>query len=128
MGEDHQHNHAVDATHEVVDPVCGMTVTEDAPRSFEHGDQKYYFCSDSCFRKFQADPDRYLQSKPATPSLVRRGEVEYTCPMHSDIRQMRPGVCPKCGMSLEPATFVSPQSGTKYTCPMHPEIVRDEPG
>jgi P-type Cu+ transporter len=26
----------------------------------------------------------------------------YTCPMHSEIRQDRPGACPKCGMTLEP--------------------------
>lgn len=27
---------------------------------------------------------------------------EYTCPMHPEIRQKGPGVCPKCGMTLEP--------------------------
>jgi Cu+-exporting ATPase len=26
----------------------------------------------------------------------------YTCPMHPEIRQDRPGTCPKCGMTLEP--------------------------
>ncbi len=26
----------------------------------------------------------------------------YTCPMHPEIRQSGPGVCPKCGMTLEP--------------------------
>jgi P-type Cu+ transporter len=26
----------------------------------------------------------------------------YTCPMHPEIRQERPGNCPKCGMTLEP--------------------------
>jgi Cu+-exporting ATPase len=25
----------------------------------------------------------------------------YTCPMHPEIRQDRPGNCPKCGMTLE---------------------------
>jgi Cu+-exporting ATPase len=29
-------------------------------------------------------------------------EVEYTCPMHPQIRQMGPGHCPICGMALEP--------------------------
>jgi len=28
--------------------------------------------------------------------------VEYTCPMHPQIRQMGPGHCPICGMALEP--------------------------
>lgn len=29
-------------------------------------------------------------------------QVEYTCPMHPEIRQDHPGSCPKCGMALEP--------------------------
>jgi Cu+-exporting ATPase len=29
-------------------------------------------------------------------------EVEYTCPMHPQVRQMGPGNCPICGMALEP--------------------------
>ncbi|MGX9556294.1 copper-transporting P-type ATPase [Pseudomonas sp. CFBP 5750] len=28
--------------------------------------------------------------------------TEYTCPMHPEIRQPSPGICPKCGMTLEP--------------------------
>jgi P-type Cu+ transporter len=28
--------------------------------------------------------------------------VRYTCPMHPEIVQIGPGVCPKCGMALEP--------------------------
>ena len=26
----------------------------------------------------------------------------YTCPMHPEVRQDRPGNCPKCGMKLVP--------------------------
>jgi Cu+-exporting ATPase len=33
----------------------------------------------------------------------------YTCPMHPEIRQDRPGNCPKCGMTLEP---LLPELGT----------------
>ena len=29
-------------------------------------------------------------------------KVEYTCPMHPQVRQMGPGNCPICGMALEP--------------------------
>jgi Cu+-exporting ATPase len=36
--------------------------------------------------------------------------VEYTCPMHPQIRQMGPGSCPICGMTLEPVT-VSADAG-----------------
>jgi P-type Cu+ transporter len=54
--------------------------------------------------------------------------VEYTCPMHPEVRQLGPGTCPKCGMALEPTTVTAPTAHIEYTCPMHPEIVRDEPG
>ncbi len=30
-------------------------------------------------------------------------EVVYTCPMHPEIRQNKPGMCPECGMQLVPA-------------------------
>ncbi|WP_424239675.1 copper-transporting P-type ATPase [Achromobacter sp.] len=35
------------------------------------------------------------------PPDVPAGTI-YTCPMHPEIRQDRPGSCPKCGMTLEP--------------------------
>jgi len=47
--------------------------------------------------------------------------------MHPEVRQSRPGDCPKCGMALEPVAPVAP-ARTVYTCPMHPQIVRPEPG
>jgi Cu+-exporting ATPase len=31
--------------------------------------------------------------------------VEYTCPMHPEVRKIGPGSCPKCGMALEPTTL-----------------------
>jgi Cu+-exporting ATPase len=30
------------------------------------------------------------------------GNTEYTCPMHPQIVRDEPGVCPICGMALEP--------------------------
>lgn len=43
--------------------------------------------------------------RPAASEPAPRGtgdEVEYTCPMHPQVRQMGPGHCPICGMALEP--------------------------
>lgn len=54
--------------------------------------------------------------------------MQYTCPMHPEIRSDRPGSCPKCGMTLEALAPIPPKSGGVYTCPMHPEIERDGPG
>jgi heavy metal translocating P-type ATPase len=39
----------------------------------------------------------------AGPAAARGGNnVEYTCPMHPQVRQLGPGNCPICGMALEP--------------------------
>ncbi|MFV2066898.1 MAG: heavy metal translocating P-type ATPase [Pirellulales bacterium] len=38
---------------------------------------------------------------PRLPALDSLDSL-YTCPMHPEIRQDRPGPCPKCGMALEP--------------------------
>jgi Cu+-exporting ATPase len=39
-------------------------------------------------------------AKPAAKSDP--SQIEYTCPMHPQVRQMGPGHCPICGMALEP--------------------------
>ena len=35
----------------------------------------------------------------------------YTCPMHPEVRQLGPGLCPICGMSLEPEIAGSDHDG-----------------
>jgi P-type Cu+ transporter len=46
------------------------------------------------------------QNEPAAKAKVQPGPqqdgVIYTCPMHPQIRQLGPGNCPICGMTLEP--------------------------
>ncbi|WP_297837573.1 copper-translocating P-type ATPase [uncultured Roseibium sp.] len=82
--------------------------------------------------------------------------VEYICPMHPEVRQDKPGNCPKCGMHLVPENEVHAHSGhghhahshhdhaavanksydtvpsgyggPVYTCPMHAQVRRIEPG
>lgn len=51
----------------------------------------------------------------------------YTCPMDQEVRQNKPGSCPKCGMTLEKIPRI-PSHQVIYTCPMHPEIQQDHPG
>lgn len=126
----------------VRDPVCGMYVDPAKSRGLaEHKGQTYYFCSPLCVERFNTDPEKYLLPKPAPNQLVQfggitpaahkasatsdhisqRGTVTYVCPMDPEVRETKPGACPKCGMALEPETV-------EYTCPMHPEIVRNGPG
>ena len=52
----------------------------------------------------------------------------FSCPMHPEIQQDKPGDCPKCGMTLEIINELSVSPQRQYVCPMHPEIVRNEPG
>ena len=84
------------------DPVCGMTVDpRTAKHRTEHRGQTYYFCSAGCRTKFEADPGKYIAPETAKAEVVPEGTI-YTCPMHPEIRQIGPGVCPICGMALEP--------------------------
>tara|TARA_B100000700_G_scaffold326219_1_gene437097 strand:+ start:4687 stop:7005 length:2319 start_codon:yes stop_codon:yes gene_type:complete len=94
-------------THEVTDPVCGMTVDpHQTEHRASHAGKTWYFCSARCRQKFEGDPDTYLQgddspAEPAPPGTI------YTCPMHPEIRQEGPGDCPICGMALEPETVTA---------------------
>src|SRR6266536_3940459 len=39
----------------------------------------------------------------------------YTCPMHPEIEQDRPGACPKCGMTLEPKSIGAEEEEQRET-------------
>ena len=88
----------------MLDPVCGMHVdAEQAAGKSTYRNQTYYFCSPGCAAKFEVDPEKYLHPGARLEPM----DVEYTCPMHPEVRQIGPGACPKCGMALEPVTFTS---------------------
>ena len=105
------------------DPVCGMTVDPAKARggSHQHAGRTYYFCNPRCRERFAAEPAKFLASKPSTPAelpppalsapsapapaAAKSAPAIYTCPMDPEVRQVGPGVCPKCGMALEPAIF-----------------------
>lgn len=130
----------------VKDPVCNMDVDPTrAAGSAEYKGQTYYFCSPGCVTRFKADPEKYLAPRPpavqlpktqmvqigglapqkliaqSAPQQIGKKTVTYVCPMDPEVRESKPGACPKCGMALEAETV-------EYTCPMHPEIVRNGPG
>jgi Cu+-exporting ATPase len=88
----------------VTDPVCGMKVApEKAKWKTEYAGRTWYFCGQSCLKKFEAEPQRYDGSAATAvkPAAAATGG-EYTCPMHPEVRQKGPGSCPLCGMALEP--------------------------
>jgi P-type Cu+ transporter len=84
-----------------IDPVCGMRVDPATARHrATHQGKDYFFCSGRCRERFAAEPEKFLQPKPAEPASPA-GTI-YTCPMHPEVRQVGPGSCPICGMALEP--------------------------
>ncbi len=89
-----------------LDPVCGMKVDPaKAAAMVEHEGVSYVFCGKGCAAKFQADPQKFLAPKPAVaaaPPSKAEQRAEYICPMDPEVHQLGPGVCPKCGMALEP--------------------------
>jgi P-type Cu+ transporter len=140
----------------MVDPICRMNVEPGrAAGSHIYNGQTYYFCSQHCLAKFKEDPEKFLKSQThavhehahaaahphahdheeshghGTPQKPKSDETEhgiYVCPMDPEVRESKPGACPKCGMALEPAFPAVPSVKTEYVCPMHPEIVRQQPG
>jgi len=99
-----------------IDPVCGMTVAENADKATVYKDTKYYFCSEGCRATFKENPMKFVKSPsaPVPPSSTASSGpasagVVYTCPMHPQIRRSEPGSCPICGMALEP--LVATQNG-----------------
>ncbi|HEX4129498.1 MAG TPA: heavy metal translocating P-type ATPase [Pirellulales bacterium] len=75
-----------------IDPICGMTVDEATALRAERDGQTFYFCCEPCRQRFLHP----AAEKPRAEAAI------YTCPMHPEIEQVGPGVCPKCGMALEP--------------------------
>ena len=102
-----------------IDPICGMTVNEASARNAERDGQTFHFCSDRCLQKFmsapasskpevkssdqrQSPPAAHEHRKPPTAKVgASAAKPVYTCPMHPEVQQERPGDCPKCGMQLE---------------------------
>lgn len=107
------------------DPVCGMSVQEDAKHRHKYNDVTYRFCSKHCKTRFEADPVAYISGQGNQKAMGGHA-VQYTCPMHPEIVTSKPGSCPKCGMALE--AIVSINLATEYFCPMDPEVVSDKPG
>jgi P-type Cu+ transporter len=88
------------------DPVCGMKVKPGTPFHYEYRSVTYGFCNVRCLEKFRDAPDAYLSRQGTAVqdySSLPEG-TEYVCPMDPDVREFKPGPCPKCGMALEPET------------------------
>jgi Cu+-exporting ATPase len=147
-----------DAPETHTDPVCRMLVTpESAAATFDHGGQTYYFCNVGCKERFEADPDRYLNSEESYGHSISLGQSETKAESQIEFTD------PVCGMKVSPdsaagnyeykgetyyfcstgcetkfksnpAKYLNPTApedsakDVEYTCPMHPEIIQIGPG
>lgn len=125
-----------------IDPICGMTVSEDSEIRADRDGETYYFCCEHCRQQFL---NPVSISAPGQPQLVMlrppcchgdgatsvdpsQIQSAYYCPMCEGIESDEPGECPKCGMALESTQGPKFDRSIIYTCPMHPEVIQDQPG
>lgn len=113
---DHSHPHGSVASGEVKDPVCGMTVDPQTAKYRTAFDgETYYFCSESCLRKFTANPHDYVHaSKAAAPEGAEEkhaccgghehhaGSNDHSHHHHGDASATVKD--PVCGMTVDPET------------------------
>jgi uncharacterized protein len=82
------------------DVVCGMQVeTAHAPAHTNHHGTTYWFCSDRCRERFDADPDRYA-----------RGGHDHDHDHHHETMEDDMALDPVCGMQVDPATAAAIRS------------------
>jgi YHS domain-containing protein len=48
------------------DPVCNMRCDEKTGQKVERDGKTYYFCSDSCKKAFEKNPEMYVKEGPTT--------------------------------------------------------------
>ncbi|HEX7676893.1 MAG TPA: copper-translocating P-type ATPase [Thermoanaerobaculia bacterium] len=83
-------------------PLCGMAL--EGENAATGGESQPGHCCDT-----HSAPQRPVSHHPfnhGQPTTDNRQPLRtsYTCPMHPEIVRDKPGVCPLCGMALEPTT------------------------
>ena len=95
------------------DPVCGMTVDFESARSSSHHGDEYFFCSESCQRKFEDDPAAVLaKADQREVEKLEESHGEHSCCSHGGEKSK----------GNEAADSPPSDPDAIYTCPMHPEI------
>ena len=90
-----------------LDPVCGMQVrTADAPASTRHEGITFYFCSDKCKERFEAEPARFATPSAEAQTHIQVREHADESPWHhsDDAPHHLVAIDPICSMEVDPAT------------------------
>jgi len=115
-------------------PKCGMTlIIRETQASTGHTNTKQKNVAVSVDEQMAAGHEHKVHHP-----MPGAAKVEYTCPMHPEVVQDKPGSCPRCGMNLEPQETkpehthdhqpMNHDAAVQYTCPMHPQVIQDKPG
>lgn len=89
------------ATRKSIDPYTGKEVDKaDAfiVKKPNGSDEVLYFESKETYESFLKEHSNHGNSMNLSQS---EGQI-YTCPMHPEVTNDKPGSCPKCGMTLKP--------------------------
>ncbi len=85
-------------------PKCGMhLVPLENNKVSSHSDHSHHCSGDH--EKPSGDDRTYDRVPPGYSGVV------YTCPMHPQVRQTKPGACPLCGMGLEQESATAEDEG-----------------
>jgi Cu+-exporting ATPase len=111
----------------LIDPVCGMKVPADSPRSAEFDGENYVFCSDGCLEKFKNDPASVLAKRAQKNASKETSCCGGSAAVHQ-IGDQPPASSCCAGHSAAKASDTPADPAAIYTCPMHPEIEQVGPG
>lgn len=101
------------------DPVCGMTVEEKAPAGTAiYAGATYYFCSENCLRKFEANPAAYVhagsQAQGSNPHAGHAHAMSAAPPAPPAAKKDM-AKDPICGMVVDKATALKTErAGRSY--------------
>ena len=133
------------------DPVCGMNVEpESAAAHQDYQGKTWYFCSENCHSKFQADPDHYALAETLHDPVCGM-DVSEDSEHHTAYNGQSYYFCSTSCLGkfeADPEGYTKPDASSDelqqghdhsqgetsdadsalYTCPMHPEVEQQGPG
>src|SRR5205807_4120313 len=105
------------------DPVCGMSVDpQRAAAKVAYAAKTYYFCAPGCARRFEKEPEKYLQAPAAAPANASASAPS------SQATLVTIGAPPHSSLAAGAPLSSAEAAGVRYTCPMHPQVVQIGPG
>ena len=124
---EHAHHQAkeqkIEVEHTFLDPVCGMTVSEETPHRYAFEGQEFLFCGARCRERFIAAPVQFTH-KAASDDASRATSP----PPHDHSHRAEESRVPETREDAAPAVASVGDRAIIYTCPMHPQIRRTAPG